>query len=163
MIVPWPGWLSAQTLPPCSSTSCLTIASPKRDPPVARLRDSSVRKKRSNARQMFRCDTSAAILYLFGSRAASMGCAFWDSAPGIPFKPGIGTEFVSFNLANGTLLRASFNTGDGRVMGFTCGPVPAPLTPAVRIDGPAPKTLFVLAAPCCLGVPMIENSLGHVG
>lgn len=47
------------------------------------------------------------------------GLRILDSAPGILFKPSSGTEFVSYNLATGTLLRASFNTGDGKVTGFT--------------------------------------------
>lgn len=47
------------------------------------------------------------------------GLRILDSAPGILFKPSSGTEFVSFNLATGTLLRASFTTGEGKVTGFT--------------------------------------------
>jgi hypothetical protein len=47
------------------------------------------------------------------------GMRILDGAPGILFKPSSGSEFVSFNLATGTLLRASFNTGDGKVTGFT--------------------------------------------
>ncbi len=47
------------------------------------------------------------------------GVRILDSAPGILFKPSAATEFVSYNLATGTLLRASFTTLDGKVTGFT--------------------------------------------
>ncbi|MEO7969810.1 MAG: serine hydrolase domain-containing protein [bacterium] len=47
------------------------------------------------------------------------GVRILDSAPGLVFKPSSATEFVSYNLATGTLLRATFNSRDGRVTGFT--------------------------------------------
>jgi hypothetical protein len=42
-VEPAPGLLSAHTRPPCASTSCFTMASPRPAPPVARVRDLSTR------------------------------------------------------------------------------------------------------------------------
>ena len=44
---PAPNVLSAQMCPPCASTNCLTIVSPRPAPPVDRVREGSARKKRS--------------------------------------------------------------------------------------------------------------------
>ena len=48
-VAPWPmPALSARTLPPCSSTRCLTIARPRPSPPCARVVELSAWRKRSN-------------------------------------------------------------------------------------------------------------------
>lgn len=47
------------------------------------------------------------------------GIRVLENAPGISFRPSAATEFVSYNLAAGTMLRVTFKTDAGAVTGLT--------------------------------------------